>query len=214
MGRFPYFLFLAALAAFNALIFITPYLAMQGYDAQGLYSAFSITCHQLTSRSLCLIKSAEGGLSIGDCLPTSHLLLTKAEVVHYPDSVAYKFPVCARDVAIYLSMLIGLIMLPFFKPVDSEDWPNKWILVAAAIPIAIDGTTQLVGMRESTNLLRLITGAIIGIVLPFYLLPLLNSIYSFLRGKFAGKKEAAKATPAAARRKAGKKKQRKKKARR
>jgi hypothetical protein len=67
-------------------------------------------------------------------------------------------------------MLIGLLALPFIGKIDSEDWPSRWILVAAAVPIAIDGTTQLFGLRESDNTLRIITGAIIGVVLPFYLL--------------------------------------------
>lgn len=198
MSKFPYFLFLAALLAFNGLIFITPYLALQGYDAGGLYSAFSITCHQLTSRSICLISSQDGSLSIGDCLPQEELLATKANVVRYPGMTAYKLPVCSRDVAIYLAMLLGLIILPALRPIGSEEWPNKWILVAAAVPIALDGGTQLLGFRESTNLLRMFTGAIIGIVLPFYLLPVLNSVWNAIGEKF-GKKEEKEAAPVPAR---------------
>jgi len=192
-SKVPYIFFLAVLFLFDFFIVLTPFLAMQGNTAaDGLYTAFSLTCHQLTSRSLCLFRSnADASLSIGDCFPTSELQLTKQNTVVYPDKIGYKLPVCSRDVAIYFAMLLGLIILPFLQKIETEDWPNKWILVAAAIPTAIDGTTQLFGLRESTNFLRLWTGFIIGIVLPFYILPILNSMYAFVKEKTGkkGKKE-------------------------
>ena len=181
-----YAAFVLLLLALNLLVFIVPYLASVGNaSAPYLYAAFAPTCHQLTSRSLCLFASnADGSYSIGDCLPQGADSYSKASEVIYPDKTGYKFPVCARDTAIYLGMLIGALLLPFLWKIGSEDWPNKWLLVAAAVPIAIDGTTQLVGMRESSNFLRLLTGAIIGIVLPFYILPMLNALISFLAEKF------------------------------
>ncbi len=184
-AKLPYVLFLAAMLLFNALYFATAYLASTGNpSSDGLYLAFGPTCHQLISRSLCLFKShADGSYSIGDCLQTAELLPSKATEVKYADKTGYKIPVCSRDVAIYTAMLVGLLALPFIKKVETEDWPNKWILVAAALPTAIDGTTQLLGFRESTNLLRLITGAIIGIALPFFILPILNSLYAFIKEK-------------------------------
>lgn len=189
-SKLPYFLLLAAMLFFNGAIFLVPFLASQGSDVSILYPAFEPTCHQLTSRSLCLWKSSAGGsLSIGDCFASEDLSYSHDTVVQRPDGTGYKFPVCSRDVAIYLAMLIGLLALPFVRKIEMEDWPNKWIIVAAAVPIAIDGTTQLVGLRESSNLLRVITGAIIGVALSFYLLPVINSLYSFLKEK---KKESAK----------------------
>ena len=181
-SKLPYLLLLAALLLFNALIFTVPFLASQGQETGILYSAFAPTCHQLTSRSLCLFRSAEG-YSIEDCFASSSLSPSHQDTVVYSDKIGYKLPVCSRDTAIYLSMLLGLLALPFVRKIETEDWPNKWVLLAAAVPIAIDGTTQLVGLRESDNLLRLITGAIIGVVLPFYLLPMLNSLYSFILEK-------------------------------
>jgi len=89
-------------------------------------------------------------------------------------SYAYKLPVCARDVAIYLAMLLGGAILPFVRKVQSTQMPNKWLLAIALVPMAIDGTAQLVGLYESTNMLRLITGSIAGFALPFYIIPMLN----------------------------------------
>ncbi len=183
-SRVPYIFLMALLLGFNSMIFLTAYLASVGNPASdGLYILFGPTCHQLTSRSYCIFKSSDGKYSIGDCFPTSELRLTKVNTVNYPDKTGYKIPVCSRDVAIYLAMLIGLIALPFIRKIETEDWPNRWLLVAAAVPTAIDGFTQLFGLRESTNLLRLITGAIIGVVLPFYIVPVLNSLYSFILEK-------------------------------
>lgn len=182
-SKLPYIAFLALLLLFNGLIFLVPYLASQGDPiADSLYAAFSPSCHQMISRSLCLFVSSTGGAySIGDCMPEGAASTARDNVVYHADKTGYKLPVCARDVAIYLAMLLGLILLPFIMKIESEDWPNKWILAAAAVPIAIDGFTQLLGMRESTNLLRIITGAIIGIVLPFYLLPILNTLYAVVK---------------------------------
>ncbi|MEM2137777.1 MAG: DUF2085 domain-containing protein [Candidatus Anstonellaceae archaeon] len=190
-SKLPYILFFVVLFGFNALYFATAYLASIGHpSADFLYPAFGPTCHQLISRSLCLYKSdADGSYSIGDCLQSSELSYSKATKVVYDGKTGYKIPVCSRDVAIYTAMLAGLLVLPLVQKIDSEDWPNKWILVAAAMPTAVDGFTQLFGWRESTNFLRLITGVIIGAVLPFYILPTLNSLYSFILEKIGKEKK-------------------------
>lgn len=188
-SKIPYIFLLAALALFNGLIFFVPYFASQGNDASMLYAAFGPTCHQLTSRSLCVFKSNDGKISVGDCMESDVLSPTHINELQYADSTGYKFPVCSRDVAIYLAMLLGLFALPFIRKIEGEDWPNKWILVAAAVPIALDGGTQLLALRESSNLLREITGAIVGVALPFYILPMLNSLCSFALEKIGKKKK-------------------------
>jgi uncharacterized membrane protein len=187
-SKLPYILLLSSLLLLNGLIFLTPFVAMQDYEAgELLHKAFSPTCHQLTSRSLCLFRFSDGRLSIGDCMQSDLLSPSRATVVQAGEGVGYKLPVCSRDVAIYFAMLLGTIALPFLQKIESQDWPDKKILIAAAVPIAIDGATQLLGLRESSNSLRLITGFIIGIVLPFYLLPILNAAFFSIFKKKAGK---------------------------
>jgi len=155
--------YIAFMLAFNLLIWATPLLAMSQIPlADTLYSLFGLTCHQLPERSLCL----SGSLSIGDCS------------ILFP----YQLPVCSRDIAIYAAMLIGGLVMPFLYDVRIRKTPSIWILVLAAVPVAIDGGTQLIGVRESTNILRIITGAIIGFVIPFFLVPLVNDL-SFLLSK-------------------------------
>ncbi|MFC1775012.1 DUF2085 domain-containing protein [Nanoarchaeota archaeon] len=79
-----------------------------------------------------------------------------------------QLPVCARCLALYVSFLIGTIVLPFLKikfPVG-----RKWLLIGLT-PLAIDGITQLTGLRESNNILRLITGVFLGCILTLYIVP-------------------------------------------
>lgn len=70
----------------------------------------------------------------------------------------HQFPVCARCTGVYLS----LATIPILKYLNL----SLFSLIVAAIvliaPMAIDGTTQLLGFRESNNYLRLFTGFIGG----------------------------------------------------
>ncbi len=175
---------------FNFLIFATPLLAMAHSPLAGpLYTGFAATCHQLDSRSLCVYGGGPHEFfHIDSCTPVeSTLVLGRHQVIFNGNSMGYKIPVCSRDIAIYLAMLIGIMLYPFLYKLDSQHMPNKWILVAAAIPIGLDGGIQLlsdVGLipftYESTNTIRLLTGAVVGIVIPFYLIPVLNIIYHSL----------------------------------
>ena len=192
-SKLPYLLFLAFLLMLNLAVFYVPYAASQGdANAQLMYSAFAPTCHQLTSRSNCVFVSQDGKYSFGDCLPSDKLSYTKANAIEIGEETGYKLPVCSRDVAIYLAMLLGALALPLVRKIGSEEWPNKWLLVAACVPIAIDGGTQLIGMRESSNAIRMATGAIIGVVLPFYIVPMMNSLWAAVEGWARREKESGK----------------------
>lgn len=169
----PFVFFVVIMAAFCFLIAVTPFLAENGNSAAPmLYNLFGFLCHQLTSRSLCLFHS--GGYYVASCVPSGEFSLSKNTEVLVDGVTGYKFPVCTRDVAIYFSMLLGGLLFPFFWKVGKTEWPSRWILLAGAIPIAIDGGMQLLGFWESSNLMRLVTGGIIGILLPFYIIPMLT----------------------------------------
>jgi uncharacterized membrane protein len=82
---------------------------------------------------------------------------------------------CARCLAIYSSMLAGGLVLAILRergqPVRPISFP-MWIV--AAIPMALDGGTQLFGLRESDWFLRLLTGAIFGLATAWFTLPLIH----------------------------------------
>lgn len=157
----------------NLLIWTTPFLEKMNHPlSSSLYLGFSYICHQLTSRSLCLFEDG-----IRSCTPQEgvrDLSYSKENVVIRDGKLGYKLPVDSRDTAIYAAMLIGGLVLPFFIDIKSKKIPPLWIFILAMIPIGLDGTTQLLGWRESTNLVRVLTGGIIGLIIPFYLIPVLN----------------------------------------
>jgi len=69
-------------------------------------------------------------------------------------------PICARCVAIYAGFIAGIALFPIAKRI--EERVMRVVLVVAATPIFIDGMTQAIGLRESTNPLRLATGLMVG----------------------------------------------------
>ena len=77
-------------------------------------------------------------------------------------------PICARCTGIYLGMLAGLIAF-FLVPWVEEKFMRVASLVAVT-PLAIDGLTQLAGLRESTNALRMGTGIAAGVAFGMWVL--------------------------------------------
>ncbi len=182
-GRpYGWWLYLAAMVAFLGLIFVTPFLEQAGSPAGSvLYESFHYFSHQLDSRSLCYFPRGPHS-PIGDCTAQDGTFHPVRTPMPLRDGITgYKIPVCARCVGIYLFMLAGGLAWPLFFKSNSIRWPSIWILAIALAPVAIDGTTQLFGWRESNNSLRLLSGAIMGFALPFYIIPLFNGILSCLR---------------------------------
>ena len=79
--------------------------------------------------------------------------------------------------------MLGALLFTAFRKIDSKEMPNIWWLILAIIPTAIDGGTQLLGWRESTNLIRFLTGAPLGFVCAYYLIPLVNIFVDVFIGK-------------------------------
>jgi uncharacterized membrane protein len=50
-----------------------------------------------------------------------------------------------------------------------------WVYALTVIPIAVDGLSQLVGLRESNYLLRLITGGLFGLSTAWLFAPYVQS---------------------------------------
>lgn len=167
-----YLLYTALILLISIPIFISPFVASsKSIVASEIQSYYAPLCHQLTSRSLCYFP--EKG-SVEDCFSTSQFSESKESVVTKNGLIGYKFPVCSRDLGIYLFMLIGGIVFAFRNKLDSKEIPPAIWLIVALVPIGIDGGGQFIGLWESTNMIRLITGAIAGFAVPFYLIPMMN----------------------------------------
>ena len=180
-------IYVAFLVIFVGLMAYTPYLAFADEAAaNSLYSGFSLTCHQKISRSQCVFANG----AIGDCTNQSGVYIPDDQRVLSVEKngvVGYKFPVCSRDVGLYLFMLIGAIIYLFIFRLDNRKVLHPAFLVLAILPLAMDGGLQFlsdVGLDllgfpyESTNLMRMITGGIAGIAVTFYALPILNRMFN------------------------------------
>tara|TARA_Y100000310_G_scaffold345846_1_gene471167 strand:+ start:55841 stop:56350 length:510 start_codon:yes stop_codon:yes gene_type:complete len=93
--------------------------------------------------------------------------------------------VCVRCTAIYVMFFVGSLLYPFFIKNDKL-MEVRW-LVIFIMPLLVDGFSQLVGLRESTNTIRVITGILAGIILPFYIIPgylsMIEEVKSFINNK-------------------------------
>ena len=85
--------------------------------------------------------------------------------------------VCARCTFIYLGVLLSSSAFPilgFTRP------PRIRYLFVAAAPLVLDAGTQLLGLRESTNIIRAVTGLVFGIALALYVAPEAEETFSQL----------------------------------
>jgi uncharacterized membrane protein len=138
-----------AMLAFILPTLLAPYLASVGayWPSRVIYIVYRLTCHQLPERSFFLF--------------------------------GHKMAICARCMAIYtsfwgLGLLYGLWKAtPWGRRHRPRPLSIKWLAVLA-VPMFIDGVAQLVGLHQSTNLLRTITGTLVGAGTGLFAYPLLD----------------------------------------
>jgi len=84
----------------------------------------------------------------------------------------HQLGMCARNFSIYASMFIGsLIFVLSKKRIPGIPW---WFWILMILPMALDGTTQMFGLRESTWELRVLTGTLFGLGNVWFALPLIQ----------------------------------------
>lgn len=79
---------------------------------------------------------------------------------------------CERCLAIYSAMFLGSLF--FAQSKKRLPGLRVWQALLLSVPMALDGFTQMFGLRESTWELRLITGALFGLAAIWYALPLVQ----------------------------------------
>jgi len=92
----------------------------------------------------------------------------------------YYLPVCARDTGVCLGLLLGYTLLFFLRKKKAKGPPNLFVTLAMMAPLLIDSISQTIGLRESTNDIRLLTGLLFGTALAPLLIYTL-SIVTFTR---------------------------------
>jgi uncharacterized membrane protein len=170
------------LAVFNVIVgvfFILPFLApvFMHFGLTGLghaiYVIYAPTCHQLPERSFFLF-GPQGAYSTTQletvgAIPAG-LGLFQREMLRYVGSpeIGYKVAFCERDAAIYGSIFLGGLLFAWVRARYRRQGRaipkmHLWVYGLFLLPMAVDGFTQLFGLRESTWLLRSITGILFGL---------------------------------------------------
>ena len=177
------------LAAFNGFVgvflglsFLAPVLMKIGATAPAhwIYTVYSATCHQLGFRSFFLFGEqlfyprAEFQAVTG--IDPNDIWASRAFIGN--GLFGYKIALCERCVAIYGAILIAGLAFAFLR---GRIKPLHWALWIALgiIPIGLDGGSQLLSYlpffsfpaRESTPLLRVITGVLFGLTSVWFAYP-------------------------------------------
>ena len=156
--------------------------------ANVIYKIYSPLCHQLAYRSFFLfgeqlfypreLAGIEGVSTYEEISGYDSEDLLMARNFLGNEIAGYKIALCQRDLAIYLAILsFGLLFSLTGSKIKPIPW-YVWILFGI-IPIGIDGFSQLISqlgwtllswfpVRESTPLLRFISGSMFGLFTAWY----------------------------------------------
>jgi uncharacterized membrane protein len=140
--------------------------------ASWIYRLYASACHQWSFRSYFLF-----GPRPTYSFDELNVLVPGAaySFLGSPD-LGYKVAFCERDVAIYTGALLAGLL---FVAARSKLRPLRfsWFM-ALIIPMALDGFTQLVGLRESSAELRTLTGLLFGVAGVWLVFPRLELLLS------------------------------------
>ena len=185
----------AVLVFFIGFPLLAPVLMKENHktSAHIIYSVYSIFCHQLSFRSYFFygeqayyprqLANIPNMLTYEEVTGKSAVDTTYARSFEGNDLLGFKVAICERDLAIYGALIIaGILFQLTGKKLKSIPW--YWWVILAIIPIGLDGGSQLFSLggnwpawfpiRESTPLLRTITGALFGLVTAWYVYPVME----------------------------------------
>ena len=83
----------------------------------------------------------------------------------------HKLAVCSRCTGLYAGFAFTLLIYPLLRSLRSAATPPRSVLFLAALPLVLDFTLNFFGIWENTHTSRLLTGALLGSVAVFYVMP-------------------------------------------
>ena len=83
----------------------------------------------------------------------------------------HKFAVCSRCTGLYAGFAFTLLLYPLIRSLKTTVTPPRGLLLLAALPLLIDFSVTFFGFWENTHTSRLLTGALLGSVTVFYVMP-------------------------------------------
>ena len=217
--RFSYWISRHYMLVLNSLVilylglpFLAPVLMSAGYNrpATTIYRFYGLVCHQLAFRSWFIFGDQSAypreAAYISGLVPFEAAtgvaeddeLAARAFIGE--EDIGYKVALCQRDVAIYGGILLfGLVFSLTGRKIKPLPW-YLWLLIGI-VPIAIDGFSQLLSQpplgffpyRESTPLLRSITGFLFGLTTAWFGFPIVEESMVDVRRYYGQKLARAKA---------------------
>jgi uncharacterized membrane protein len=153
-----------AVAVYVLLPFLAPTFLQIGWTApaNAIYGIYSFACHQLPDHSYFLFGERPfyslQTLEAGGLQPDLNVLQRRYFVGD--EMLGFKVAICQRDVAIYGAVLLAGLLFGLLR--HRIQSPSLKVYALLLIPIALDGGTQLIGLRTSNWWLRTLTGALFG----------------------------------------------------
>ena len=83
----------------------------------------------------------------------------------------HKLAVCSRCTGVYAGFAFTLLLYPLIRSLRTTTTPPRSWLLLAAVPLGIDFSLTFFGSWENTHTSRLLTGALLGSVAVFYVVP-------------------------------------------
>jgi uncharacterized membrane protein len=83
----------------------------------------------------------------------------------------HKLAVCSRCTGLYAGFAFTLLLYPLVRSLRSAATPPRKVLFLAVLPTVIDFGLTFLGIWENTHTSRLLTGAILGGVTVFFVMP-------------------------------------------
>src|ERR1044071_6653368 len=83
----------------------------------------------------------------------------------------HKLAVCSRCTGLYAGFAFTLLIYPLVRSLRSAGTPPRRVLFLAAVPLLIDFGLTFFGIWDNTHTSRLLTGALLGSVVVFYVMP-------------------------------------------
>jgi uncharacterized membrane protein len=83
----------------------------------------------------------------------------------------HKFAVCSRCSGLYAGFAVAALVYPLARPLQRTETPSLLWLILAALPLGIDFALGYFSIWDNTHLSRFLTGALLGSVAVFYIVP-------------------------------------------
>lgn len=86
----------------------------------------------------------------------------------------HQLPVCARDMGIYAGIFTAALFIALFKRFSAQRPPrigSSILLCLMMLPMILDGILSYTGITESNNMVRVFSGFMFGLPIPYFLVP-------------------------------------------